>query len=299
MNIIKRNGSENVFDKQKIVNAITKANKEVNEKDKLTEEQILSIACDIEDKASKCNYALNVEDIQDMVENAIVNYDKYQLAKTYILYRYERALSRNETTLEKKILSIIDFENEEVKQENSNKDPSIISVQRDYMAGEISREISKKYIFSKEVNEAHEAGIIHNHDTDYKSCHETNCCLVNLDDMLQNGTVISGTYIDKPHSFSTACNIATQIIAQVASSQYGGQTINLLDLAKFIDVSRQAIINSICDEYGDMPESVIKSILNKRLKKEIEKGVQILQYQIITLMTTNGLVKRLAVVKAS
>lgn len=288
MNIIKRNGSEVVFDKDKIVNAITKANLDVDEQYRLEEEYIYSIADDIESKASKFNRSFNVEDIQDMVENSLMNLNKNELAKKYIIYRYERALARNQTDLDRRILSIVDFENEVIKQENSNKDPSIISVQRDYIAGEVSKELSAKYIYDKEIIEAHNAGIIHKHDMDYAIGRETNCCLVNLEDMLQNGTVISGVGIDKPHSFSTACNIATQITAQVASSQYGGQSLSLAHLAPFVDVSRQNIIKEELSLNPEIDEETLNHRVDVRLRKEVSKGIQTIQYQIITLQTTNG-----------
>ena len=291
MKVIKRNGSEVEFDVSKIIVAITKAN-EANVAKELTDEQIKEAAEYIEYKCNKLNRAVSVEEIQDMVENQIMANGAFDVAKLYVRYRYQRSLVRKANTTDDRILSLIECNNEEIKQENSNKNPIVNSVQRDYMAGEVSRDISARLLLPKEVVDADKEGIIHFHDTDYYAQHMHNCDLVNLEDMLQNGTVISETMIEKPHSFSTACNIATQIIAQVASNQYGGQSISLAHLAPFVQVSREKIRRSVEEEVKmlgiDADEGVKSSIVEKRLLDEIKKGVQTIQYQVITLMTTNG-----------
>ena len=292
MKIIKRNGSEVIFDPNKIIIAITKANESVVPSARMTEIQIKRIAEDVEMAALHMNRSLNVEEIQDMVEDQIMNQRAFEVARRYITYRYTRALVRKSNTTDEQILSLIECNNEEVKQENSNKNPTVNSVQRDYMAGEVSKDITKRILLPADIVEAHEKGIIHFHDSDYFAQHMHNCDLVNLEDMLQNGTVISGTMIEKPHSFSTACNIATQIIAQVASCQYGGQSISLTHLAPFVDVSRKKIRIAVADELRtinpDVTEEDIDRITEKRLLEEIRSGVQTIQYQVVTLMTTNG-----------
>ena len=292
MKIIKRNGSEVIFDPNKIIIAITKANESVVPSARMTEIQIKRIAEDVEMAALHMNRSLNVEEIQDMVEDQIMNQRAFEVARRYITYRYNRALVRKANTTDEQILSLIECNNEEVKQENSNKNPTVNSVQRDYMAGEVSKDITKRILLPADIVEAHEKGIIHFHDSDYFAQHMHNCDLVNLEDMLQNGTVISGTMIEKPHSFSTACNIATQIIAQVASCQYGGQSISLTHLAPFVDVSRKKIRIAVADELRtinpDVTEEDIDRITEKRLLEEIRSGVQTIQYQVVTLMTTNG-----------
>ena len=291
MKVIKRNGSEVDFDLEKIINAITKANKAAIRQE-LTPAQIEEIAEYINFKCTKMNRAISVEEMQDMVENQIMAQGAFNVARCYVKYRYTRFLIRKSNTTDDRILSLIECNNEEVMQENSNKDPIINSVQRDYMAGEVSRDLTRRILLPEDVVKADKEGIIHFHDSDYFAQHMHNCDLVNLEDMLQNGTVISETYIDKPHSFSTACNIATQIIAQVASNQYGGQSISLAHLAPFIQISRDKIRKEVLDDaamMGQTPtEEVLSQIVEKRLKKEIEKGVQTIQYQVITLMTTNG-----------
>ncbi len=292
MKIIKRNGSEVTFDPQKIVIAVTKANESVVPSARMSEIQIKRIAEDVEMAALHMNRSLNVEEIQDMVEDQIMNQRAFDVARRYITYRYTRALVRKSNTTDEQILSLIECNNEEVKQENSNKNPTVNSVQRDYMAGEVSKDITKRILLPAEIVEAHEKGIIHFHDSDYFAQHMHNCDLVNLEDMLQNGTVISGTMIEKPHSFSTACNIATQIIAQVASCQYGGQSISLTHLAPFVDVSRQKIRVKVERElrsiFPEVKEEDIDRIAEERLLEEIKSGVQTIQYQVVTLMTTNG-----------
>ncbi len=292
MKIIKRNGSEAVFDISKIIVAITKANNADENSKELTPEQILKIATSVEESCAKMNRAMSVEEIQDLVENGIMAQGAFEVAKRYIRYRYTRSLVRRSNTTDNQILSLIECNNEEVKQENSNKNPTVNSVQRDYMAGEVSKDISRRLLLPPDIVEAHEQGIIHFHDMDYYAQHMHNCDLVNLEDMLQNGTVISGTLIEKPHSFSTACNIATQIIAQVASSQYGGQSISLAHLAPFVQVSRDKIRRELLEEARDMQalidEKVLSEIVERRLKDEIRRGVQTIQYQVVTLMTTNG-----------
>ena len=291
MKIIKRNGSEANFDIDKIIAAVSKANNS-SENNRLSPEQIQDIAEYVEYKCSKMNRAISVEEIQDMVENQIMSTGAFELAKNYVRYRYQRTLVRKANTTDNRILSLIECNNEEVKQENSNKNPTVNSVQRDYMAGEGSRDLTQRLLLPPHIVEADKKGIIHFHDSDYFAQHMHNCDLVNLEDMLQNGTVISETYIEKPHSFSTACNIATQIIAQVASNQYGGQSISLAHLAPFVQVSREKIRTEVLDEIKTLntqatPEQ-INTIVEKRLHREITKGVQTIQYQIITLMTTNG-----------
>ncbi|MGN0341415.1 MAG: anaerobic ribonucleoside-triphosphate reductase [Roseburia sp.] len=292
MKIIKRSGMEVDFDITKIITAINKANKEVVETERLSAEQIKEIATFIEDKCKASNHALNVEDIQDLVEDQIMAKQAFSVARKYITYRYKRALVRKSNSTDEQILSLIECNNEEVKQENSNKDSTVNSVQRDYMAGEVSKDITKRFLLDEDIVEAHEQGLIHFHDADYFAQHMHNCDLVNLEDMLQNGTVISGTKIDKPHSFSTACNIATQIIAQVASSQYGGQSISLAHLVPFVQISRDKIRGELMrtlEEAGTtISEDKIERIVERRLHDEIERGVQVIQYQVVTLMTTNG-----------
>ena len=289
MKIIKRNGSEVDFDLNKIVVAVTKANAAC-EKQELTASQIQEIAEYVEFKTVKANRALSVEEIQDIVEDQIMAQGAFEVARRYVRYRYTRSLIRKANTTDNQILSLIECNNEEVKQENSNKNPTVNSVQRDYMAGEVSKDITKRILLPQDIVEAHEAGIIHFHDSDYFAQHMHNCDLVNLEDMLQNGTVISGTYIEKPHSFSTACNIATQIIAQVASNQYGGQSISLTHLAPFVDVSRKKIAAEVEVEMEGLDVSAErkKEIVERRLRNEINRGVQTIQYQVVTLMTTNG-----------
>ena len=291
MRIIKRNSSEETFNGEKIVNAVTKANN-ASDRRYLTPEQIQDIAEYVEYKCSKMGRAVSVEEIQDMVEDQIMSKGAFELARNYVKYRYTRSLIRRSNTTDNKILSLIECNNEEVKQENSNKNPTVNSVQRDYMAGEVSKDLTKRILLSNDIVEAHEKGIIHFHDSDYFAQHMHNCDLVNLDDMLQNGTVISETLIEKPHSFSTACNIATQIIAQVASNQYGGQSISLAHLAPFVQISREKIRREFLAELEEMgvniPEETISNIVEERLRKEITKGVQTIQYQVVTLLTTNG-----------
>ena len=292
MKIIKRNGSEAVFDITKIISAISKANKVVPEAQRLTKQQIIEISDHVQEVCFARGHAMNVEEIQDIVEDAIMATGAYEVARKYITYRYVQSLKRTHNTTDDKILSLIECNNEEVKQENSNKNPTVNSVQRDYMAGEVSKDLTMRMLLPPEIVKAHEEGIIHFHYADYYAQHMHNCDLVNLDDMLQNGTVISGTLIEKPHSFSTACNIATQIIAQVASSQYGGQSISLTHLAPFVDVSRKKIRRDVEAEMQDLGinpgEEKISEIVEKRLREEIKRGVQTIQYQVVTLMTTNG-----------
>ena len=292
MKIIKRSGCEVDFDITKIIAAITKGNNEVPDADKLTAAQIREIATKVENKCKVMSHAPSVEEIQDLVEDQIMAHSAYALARKYITYRYTHSLIRRSNTTDEQILALIECNNEEVKQENSNKNPTVNSVQRDYMAGEVSKDITKRILLPRDIVEAHEQGIIHFHDADYFAQHMHNCDLVNLEDMLQNGTVISGTMIEKPHSFSTACNIATQIIAQVASSQYGGQSISLTHLAPFVDVSRRKIRRDVEAEMAltgaSASEEILSRIVEKRLRDEINKGVQMIQYQVVTLMTTNG-----------
>lgn len=290
MRVIKRSGSEVEFDITKIIAAVNKANATVSDDKKLTKERITELAADVEEVCKNIGRAVSVEEIQDMVENHIMAAGAFELARQYITYRYVQSLKRKANTTDEKILSLIECENEEVKQENSNKNPTVSSVQRDYMAGEVSKDLTERVLLSADVVEAHKQGILHFHDSDYFAQHMHNCDLVNLEDMLQNGTVISGTFIEKPHSFSTACNIATQIIAQVASSQYGGQSISLSHLAPFVDVSRKKICAQVEEEMEGLSVSQERKdeIVDKRLRQEINKGVQTIQYQVVTLMTTNG-----------
>jgi len=291
MKIIKRNGSEEIFNIEKIVNAISKANEAEHQHD-LTKEQIKDIAEYVEYKCNKMGRAVSVEEIQDMVENQIMSKGAFDLARRYVKYRYTRYLVRKANTTDNKILSLIECNNEEVKQENSNKNPTVNSVQRDYMAGEVSRDITNRILLPPDIVDAHKKGIIHFHDSDYFAQHMHNCDLVNLEDMLQNGTVISDTLIEKPHSFSTACNIATQIIAQVASNQYGGQSISLTHLAPFVQISREKIRSELLEEIRELgveaDEERIDEVTEKRLREEITRGVQTIQYQVVTLLTTNG-----------
>ena len=292
MKIIKRNGSEATFDLVKIIAAVTKANNVVAEDARMTPMQIRRIAESVENSCLSMNRALSVEEIQDLVEDQIMAHGAFEVAKNYITYRYTRTLVRKYNTTDEKILSLIESNNEEVKQENSNKNPTVNAVQRDYMAGEVSKDLTARVLLPQDIVEAHNEGIIHFHDADYFAQHMHNCDLVNLEDMLQNGTVISGTLIEKPHSFSTACNIATQIIAQIASNQYGGQSISLTHLAPFVDVSRQKIRRTVLEEiksFGVQPsEETISKVVETRLRDEIRRGVQTIQYQVVTLMTTNG-----------
>ncbi len=292
MQIIKRSGSEETFDINKIIVAITKANDSVNESERMTPEQINDIAQSVKNTCGAVDRALSVEEIQDLVENGIMQKQAFKVARKYIKYRYNRALIRKSNTTDEQILSLIECNNEEVKQENSNKNPTVNSVQRDYMAGEVSKDITKRILLPSDIVEAHDQGIIHFHDADYFAQHMHNCDLVNLEDMLQNGTVISGTFIEKPHSFSTACNIATQIIAQVASNQYGGQSISLTHLAPFVQISREKLQRQVVEEFAaidlDVSDDKLNKIVEKRLREEIRKGVQTIQYQVVTLLTTNG-----------
>ena len=290
MRIIKRSGAEVDFDISKIIAAIYKANAVVGEDDKLKKAQVDRIANTVENQCMSMNRAMSVEEIQDMVEDGIMRENAYEVARRYITYRYVQSIKRKQNTTDDKILALIECDNEEVKQENSNKNPTVASVQRDYMAGEVSKDLTERILLDSEIVEAHKAGILHFHDADYFAQHMHNCDLVNLEDMLQNGTVISGTFIEKPHSFSTACNIATQIIAQVASSQYGGQSISLTHLAPFVDISRQKIRDEVeAEMYGlNVSTERKEEIIEKRLRREITKGVQTIQYQVVTLMTTNG-----------
>ena len=292
MKIIKRNGQEAIFDEVKITNAIIAANKEVVETDRLSEEDIDNITNDIKYKCQKIKRALSVEEIQNLVEDELMKLNAFSVARKYITYRFQRALARQSNTTDEQILSLIECANEEVKQENSNKNPTVNSVQRDYMAGEVSKDLTRRILLPEDIVKAHDEGLIHFHDADYFSQHMHNCDLVNLEDMLQNGTVISETMIEKPKSFSTACNVATQIIAQVASSQYGGQSITLSHLAPFVDVSRQKFRSEVKEEFEtiglELDDEKINALAEERLKKEITKGVQTIQYQVVTLMTTNG-----------
>jgi len=290
MKIIKRNGAEVPFDITKIITAVTKASDSVGGKSRLTREQITQIASDVTDQCHALNRAVSVEEIQDMVENKLMDIRAHDIARHYITYRYVQSLKRQTNTTDERILSLIECQNEEVKQENANKNPTVNSVQRDYMAGEISKDLTARLLLDPEIVKAHQEGLIHFHDSDYFAQHMHNCDLVNLEDMLQNGTVISGTYIEKPHSFSTACNIATQIIAQVASNQYGGQRISPTHLAPFVDVSRKKIAAEVEAEMEGLDVSAErkKEIVERRLRNEINRGVQTIQYQVVTLMTTNG-----------
>ena len=292
MKIIKRSGSEVTFDITKIMAAVSKANQEVVHSERLSDEQIQTISDNVESICEEMNRSLNVEEIQDLVENQIMNFRAFAVARKYITYRYKRALVRKSNSTDQQILSLLECNNEEVKQENSNKNPTVNSVQRDYMAGEVSKDITKRFLLPADIVDAHEQGLIHFHDADYFAQHMHNCCLVNLEDMLQNGTVISETMIEKPHSFSTACNIATQAIAQIASSQYGGQSISLAHLAPFVQISREKFIKQVAEEFKatgiDASEEKIKEVAELRVRDEIKRGVQMIQYQVITLMTTNG-----------
>ena len=290
MKIIKRNGAEVPFDITKIITAVTKASDSVGGQDRLTREQITQIAAAVTDQCQQLNRAVSVEEVQDLVENQLMDIQAHDVARHYITYRYIQSLKRQTNTTDERILSLIECQNEEVKQENANKNPTVNSVQRDYMAGEISKDLTARLLLDPEIVKAHQEGLIHFHDSDYFAQHMHNCDLVNLEDMLQNGTVISGTYIEKPHSFSTACNIATQIIAQVASNQYGGQSISLTHLAPFVDVSRKKIAAEVELEMEGLDVSAErkKEIVERRLRNEINRGVQTIQYQVVTLMTTNG-----------
>ena len=290
MKIIKRNGAEVPFDITKIITAVTKASDSVSGQSRLTKDQITQIAAAVTDQCQALNRAVSVEEVQDMVENQLMDIKAHDVARHYITYRYVQSLKRQTNTTDERILSLIERQNEEVKQENANKNPTVNSVQRDYMAGEISKDLTARLLLDPEIVKAHQEGLIHFHDSDYFAQHMHNCDLVNLEDMLQNGTVISGTYIEKPHSFSTACNIATQIIAQVASNQYGGQSISLTHLAPFVDVSRKKIAAEVEVEMAGLDVSAErkKEIVERRLRSEINRGVQTIQYQVVTLMTTNG-----------
>ena len=291
MKLIKRNGSEAIFTRSKIAAAVAKANDAVEEYERITDSEIEAIALRVEEQCAKLHRSVSVEEVQDLVETELMAKNAYVLAKAYITYRYKRALVRRANTTDEKILSLIECNNEEVKQENANKNPTVNSVQRDYMAGEVSKDITRRLLLPEDVVKAHEDGLIHFHDSDYFAQHMHNCDLVNLEDMLQNGTVISGTMIEKPHSFSTACNIATQIIAQVASNQYGGQSISLTHLAPFVQISREKINAQVKEEFGRAgvtDEKLIATITEERLRDEVRKGVQCIQYQVVTLLTTNG-----------
>ena len=292
MKIIKRNGSEVTFDVNKIENAIRAANLEVPEEERLSERSIKFAALNVTDECMEIGHTVTVEEVQDLVEDQLMALDHFEVARRYIIYRYVQAQKRQKNTTDDKILSLIECNNEEVKQENSNKNPTVVSVQRDYMAGEVSKDLTMRELLPADVVQAHEDGIIHFHDADYFAQHMHNCDLINLDDMLQNGTVISGTLIERPHSFSTACNIATQIIAQVASCQYGGQSISLTHLAPFVDVSRKKIRRQVYAEMEAIDahpgDEKINQIVEKRLREEVARGVQTIQYQVVTLMTTNG-----------
>ena len=290
MKIIKRSGQEVEFNKEKIVDAVRKANKEMMESAKITDEQIIALADSVEQECSAMVRSAHVEEVQDMVENRLMDLKAFALARKYITYRYTRQLVRKANTTDAQILSLIECNNEEVKQENSNKNPTVNSVQRDYMAGEVSKDLTRRILLPEDIVAAHDEGLIHFHDADYFAQHMHNCDLVNLEDMLQNGTVISGTLIEKPHSFSTACNIATQIIAQVASNQYGGQSISLTHLAPFVEISRQRIRREVAEEFANLGvfETDVIDIAEKRLRDEIRRGIQTIQYQVVTLLTTNG-----------
>ncbi len=291
MKIIKRNGQEVVFDRDKIVQAVCRANAEMDDFAKISHDKIIRLAADVEKECNHMGRSVSVEEIQDMVEDRLMAMNAFSLARKYITYRYSRALARKANTTDAHILTLIECNNEEVKQENSNKNPTVNSVQRDYMAGEVSKDLTRRILLPEDIVAAHDEGIIHFHDADYFAQHMHNCDLVNLEDMLQNGTVISGTLIEKPHSFSTACNIATQIIAQVASNQYGGQSISLTHLAPFVDISRKKIRKEVADELALVnitDEEHIAQIAEKRLRDEVRKGIQMIQYQVVTLLTTNG-----------
>lgn len=292
MKIIKRNGSEVTFDISKIENAIRAANSEVPAEERLTEREIKFASLNVTDECMEAGHTVTVEEVQDLVEDQLMGLHHFEVARKYIIYRYVQNQKRHKNTTDDKILALIECNNEEVKQENSNKNPTVVSVQRDYMAGEVSKDLTMRELLPADIVEAHNEGIIHFHDSDYFAQHMHNCDLVNLEDMLQNGTVISGTLIERPHSFSTACNIATQIIAQVASCQYGGQSISLTHLAPFVDVSRQKIRRQVEAEMAaigvDPGEEKISEIVEGRVREEISRGVQTIQYQVVTLMTTNG-----------
>lgn len=292
MKIIKRNGSEVTFEVEKIVNAIAKANVEVPEDQRLTEREIQFASLNVTDECEKAGHTVTVEEIQDLVEDQLMALDRFEVARKYIIYRYLQNQKRHKNTTDDKILSLIECNNEEVKQENSNKNPTVVSVQRDYMAGEVSKDLVQRELLAADIVAAHNEGLIHFHDSDYFAQHMHNCDLINLDDMLQNGTVISGTLIERPHSFSTACNIATQIIAQVASCQYGGQSISLAHLAPFVDVSRKKIRKTVMEEMNsvgvELSAEQLNEMVEKRLRDEVSRGVQTIQYQVVTLMTTNG-----------
>ena len=296
MNVIKRNGIESKFEDKKIKSAIVKANMSIEELDRLSESQIIEITAKVTSKCKLLKRSVSVEEISDFIEEELMRYNAFKLSKAYITYRYDRALLRKSNSTDEQILSLIELQNEEVKQENSNKNPTIASTQRDYMAGEVSKDISKRFLLPEKIVKAHDEGIIHFHDMDYFAQHIHNCCLVNLEDMLQNGTVISGTLIEKPKSFYTACNIATQIVAQVASSQYGGQTISLTHLAPFVEISRIKIKEQVLKELVDIKdllgesefEDKVNKVVESRLKEEIKHGVQTIQYQVNTLQTCNG-----------
>ena len=292
MKIIKRSGTEMEFDLSKITAAVEKANNSVADNERMTPEQIAVISANMRTICEGMNRALSVEEIQDLVENQIMNQRAFAVARNYITYRYKRALIRKSNSTDQQILTLLEYDNEEVKQENSNKNPAVNSVQRDYMAGEVSKDITKRFLLEPDIWKAHEEGIIHFHDADYFAQHMHNCCLVNLEDMLQNGTVISGTMIEKPHTFSTACNIATQAVAQIASSQYGGQSISLSHLVPFVQVSREKFHREVEEEFRQagltLDEEKIHAIAEERLRREVKQGVQMIQYQVITLMTTNG-----------
>lgn len=292
MKIIKRNGSEVIFEVEKIVNAIAKANAEVPEDQRLTEREIQFASLNVTDECEKAGHTVTVEEVQDLVEDQLMALDRFEVARKYIIYRYIQNQKRHKNTTDDKILSLIECNNEEVKQENSNKNPTVVSVQRDYMAGEVSKDLVQRELLPEDIVAAHNEGLIHFHDSDYFAQHMHNCDLINLDDMLQNGTVISGTLIERPHSFSTACNIATQIIAQVASCQYGGQSISLAHLAPFVDVSRKKIRKTVMEEMNsvgvELSAEQLNEMVEKRLRDEVSRGVQTIQYQVVTLMTTNG-----------
>ncbi|MCC8141841.1 MAG: anaerobic ribonucleoside-triphosphate reductase [Lachnospiraceae bacterium] len=292
MKIIKRSGTEVPFDLEKITNAVVKANESVSDVEKMTPEQIAVISANMKTICEGQNRALGVEEIQDLVENQIMNQRAFSVARNYITYRYKRALVRKANSTDQQILSLLEFDNEEVKQENSNKNPAVNSVQRDYMAGEVSKDITKRFLLPQDIVEAHEEGLIHFHDSDYFAQHMHNCCLVNLEDMLQNGTVISETMIETPKSFSTACNVATQAVAQIASSQYGGQSISLAHLVPFVEVSRQKYKEEVAEEFKangiEATQEMVDKVAEMRVRKEVKQGVQMIQYQVITLMTTNG-----------
>lgn len=296
MYIIKRNGSQVEFDNSKIFNAIKKANSEVIDKEKLTDEEIHEIVDTITKKCESLTYSLSVEEVQDSVEDSIYEKKKFVLGRAYSQYRFQRALQRQKNTFDSEILSLVNYENETVKQENSNKKPEIVSVQRDYMAGYVSKDISRKYLIPEDVMKAHDEGIIHFHDSDYFANKLANCCLVNLEDMLQNGTVLSNVMIEKPHSFSTACTIATQIMAQLASGQYGGQSMSIAHLSAFVQVSREKIQKELKEEWdlhgqdytSEKNKKHFDEIVEKRVDIEIAKGVQTIQYQVLNMQTTNG-----------